>query len=58
MENDGVVKRILKKRPSMRSVQIEELPTGADHTEFGVHILPDRCEGRGPIYCAKLEKAP
>ena len=56
MENDDVVKRILKKRPSMRSVQIEELPPGADRTEFGVHILPDRCEGRGPIYCAKLEK--
>lgn len=56
MENDDVVKRILKKRPSMRSVQIGELPPGADRTEYGVHILPDRCEGRGPIYCAKLEK--
>jgi len=30
---------------------------GADRTEFGVHILPDTSEGRGPIYCAKLTKS-
>lgn len=57
MENDDVVKKILKKRPSMRSEQIEDLLPGADRTEFGVHILPDASEGRGPIYCAKLVKS-
>lgn len=57
MENDDVVKKILKKRPAMKSVQIENLLPGADRTEFGVHILPDQSEGRGPIYCAKLMKA-
>ncbi len=57
MENDDVVKKILKKRPAMRCVEIENLLPGADRTEFGVHILPDRSEGRGPIYCAKLVKA-
>ena len=56
MENDDVVKKILKKRPSMRFDRIEEIPEGADRTEFGVHILPDRSEGRGPIYCARLVK--
>lgn len=56
MENDDVVKKILKKRPSMQSVEILDLLPGADRTEFGVHILPDRSEGRGPIYCAKLIK--
>ena len=56
MENDDVVKKILKKRPSMQSVEIADLLPGADRTEFGVHILPDRSEGRGPIYCAKLVK--
>ena len=56
MENDDVVRKILKKRPAMCSVEIEELLPGADRTEFGVHILPDRSEGRGPIYCAKLSK--
>lgn len=57
MENDDVVKKILKKRPSMRMVEIENLLPGADRTEFGVHILPDRSEGRGPIYCTKLVKS-
>lgn len=56
MENDDVVKKILKKRPAMRSVEIPDILPGADRTEFGVHILPDRSEGRGPIYCAKLIK--
>lgn len=56
LENDDVVRKILKKRPSMHMVEIPELLPGADRTEFGVHILPDRSEGRGPIYCAKLVK--
>ena len=56
LENDDVVKRILKKRPAMRVELLENLPEGADRTEFGVHILPDRCGGCGPIYCARLVK--
>lgn len=56
MENDDVVKRILKKRPAMRVEPLENLPEGADRTECGVHILPDRCNGCGPIYCARLVK--
>mgnify|MGYP003296804212 CR=1 FL=1 len=56
LENDAVVAKILKKRPSMEMVQIEVLPEGADRTEFGVHILPDRALGCGPIYCARLRK--
>lgn len=56
MENDKVVEKILKKRPSMKVETVENLLPGADRTEFGVHILPDRSEGRGPIYCAKLVK--
>ena len=57
MENDDVVKKILKKRPAMRLDEIEEIPAGADRTECGVHILPDHAEGRGPIYCARLVKS-
>ncbi len=56
MENDDVVRKILKKRPSMKTAEIGNLLSGSDRTEFGVHILPDRSEGRGPIYCAKLFK--
>jgi hypothetical protein len=40
----------------MEFVRIEALPEGADRTEFGVHILPDKAHGCGPIYCAKLRK--
>ncbi len=57
LENDDVVRKILKKRTSMKSVPIEDLLSGANRTEFGVHILPDQSEGRGPIYCAKLVKS-
>lgn len=56
LENDKVVEKILKKRPSMRPAPIDDIPPGADRTEFGVHVLPDTSEGRGPIYCAKLTK--
>ena len=56
LENDDVVRKILKKRPAMRFERIEDELPGADRTEFGVHILPDRSEGRGPIYCSKLVK--
>ena len=57
LENDDVVKKILKKRPAMRLDEIAEIPAGADRTECGVHILPDHAEGRGPIYCARLVKS-
>lgn len=56
LENDKVVEKILKKRPSMRFEAIDNLLPGADRTDFGVHILPDHSNGRGPIYCAKLRK--
>lgn len=56
MENDDVVKKILKKRPAMRLDEIAQIPAGADRTKCGVHILPDHAEGRGPIYCARLVK--
>ena len=58
LENDGVVSRILKKRPEACAVEIADIPDGADRTDFGVHILPDRTNGSGPIYCAKIQKTP
>lgn len=56
IENDDVVKKILKKRPQMQIETILEIPEGASRTEFGVHILPDNSRGAGPIYCAKMIK--
>lgn len=56
LENDAVVAKILKKRSFLEAVRIENIPEGADRTEYGVHILPDRAHGCGPIYCARLRK--
>ncbi len=56
LENDAVVAKILKKRPSMEVIPVENIPDGADRTELGVHVLPDRARGCGPIYCAKMRK--
>jgi 16S rRNA C967 or C1407 C5-methylase (RsmB/RsmF family) len=39
---------------SKRSV---EILNRAERTEFGLHILPDRTNGAGPLYCALLKKA-
>lgn len=57
MENDDVVRKILKKRAGKVRV-LELLPQipGTEKTEFGLHMLPDLCGGRGPIFCARLEK--
>lgn len=56
-ENDQVVEKILKKRkdkvePMLASIALE----GAEATEYGVHMLPDRTAGRGPIYYARLRR--
>ena len=57
MENDDVVRKILKKRKGrVHVLELKPEISGTDVTEFGVQMLPDKCAGRGPIYCAKLEK--
>lgn len=57
MENDDVIRKILKKRKGqVRVLEIEPTIEGTEKTEFGLQMLPDRCGGRGPIFCAKLEK--
>ncbi len=56
-ENDEVVAKILKKRAGkIVPCALEPGFEGTDRTEFGLQMLPDRCAGRGPIYCALLEK--
>lgn len=60
-ENDGVVAKILKKRKGKVEVMPalkmdEQLGVVGDATQFGTHILPDRAEGRGPIYFARLRR--
>ena len=57
-ENDGVIEKLLKKRGNFitvdRTLKTDEL--NAEETEFGLHILPDKNHGYGPIYMARLIK--
>lgn len=56
-ENDCVVEKILKKRAGLLEVvPLEILFEGSERTRYGLRMLPDKCAGRGPIYCAKLKK--
>ena len=56
-ENDAVVEKILKKRAGLLEI-ISLTPKfkGTEITKYGLSMLPDYCEGRGPIFCAKLKK--
>lgn len=68
VENDAVVARILERRRERCELQRPEagelaeicegvLPVEAlEQTELGYQILPDRAEGSGPIYFARLRK--
>ena len=55
LENDGVIKKLLKKKEGFE-VLLTDLPVPeAERTEFGIQFLPDRC-GYGPIYYSVLQK--
>jgi 16S rRNA C967 or C1407 C5-methylase (RsmB/RsmF family) len=52
-ENDGVIQKILKRKAETISIiPINGLP--GETTRYGFHILPDICQGRGPIYMSKV----
>ncbi|WP_374029838.1 RsmB/NOP family class I SAM-dependent RNA methyltransferase [Bdellovibrio bacteriovorus] len=54
-ENDGVIKKLLKKKKD--GVRLLEAPlgVGGERTEYGVAYLPDQ-SGFGPLYFAVIEK--
>lgn len=56
-ENDGVIRKLLKKRHEF--IEVVELESfilpGAEKTEFGLIYLPDQC-GFGPLYVSRLFK--
>lgn len=54
-ENDQVIARALRKRAGQVEYQTPELPWG-ESTEYGIHVLPDAAEGRGPLYVCLLHK--
>jgi 16S rRNA (cytosine1407-C5)-methyltransferase len=55
-ENDGVVARAVAKYGSAVSIDRHVLPAGAELTEYGFSILPDRAGGAGPMYVCCLSK--
>lgn len=63
-ENDGVVKRVLKRRAEQcSSIDLQQRRDSVPHwldtaeqTEYGYQILPDTSTGAGPLYAALLRK--
>ena len=52
IENDNVIEKFLKKKGGNVVRKTWEL---GEATEYGWQILPDVCDGRGPIYFAIIE---
>lgn len=56
LENDGVIEKLVKKKEGQFQVLESPLPmSGAEKTQYGVRMWPDRCSA-GPIYYSVLEK--
>lgn len=65
-ENDGVIERVLKRRKG--EVVAEEIINlkdsvphwipGIETSQYGAQILPDSCDGAGPIFAGLLRKSP
>jgi 5-methylcytosine rRNA methyltransferase NSUN4 len=55
-ENDDVIAKAFRKREGLVSTIPTDLPWG-ELTRYGVHVLPDAAEGRGPLYVCLLKKA-
>lgn len=60
-ENDGVVEKLFRKYADAERQIIDfepygELSSAVDATEYGYHILPDACNGAGPLYFSLIRK--
>ena len=63
-ENDLVVERLLKKYENAKICQ-SEIPSEwksqflvvGEKTKYGKHILPDTCDGAGPLYFSLIKKS-
>ena len=54
-ENDGVVERLRKKREGRFEIATENAGIG-EETTYGRIVLPDRSDGSGPLYFARLRR--
>jgi 16S rRNA C967 or C1407 C5-methylase (RsmB/RsmF family) len=61
-ENDGVIEKFLKKNSnnfqavSEWKISVKEKIPGAEDTNHGMIILPDKTNGHGPLYICHLAK--
>jgi len=61
-ENDGVVRKLVKKYPDVSIIfpEADSHPDLAHHvpekTDFGTMIMPDSSSGSGPLYFALVKK--
>jgi len=59
-ENDGIIQKLLKKYSNAEIIGLpQEDKYGlcdGEKTEFGVHVLPDRQNGAGPLYFSLIHK--
>jgi 16S rRNA (cytosine1407-C5)-methyltransferase len=56
-ENDPVMERLFAKYGAAAIPDPPDFPEG-EETRWGRLILPDRCNGMGPMYVARIRKAP
>lgn len=65
-ENDGVIKRLIKKFDDVEICDPEinndvspfcktDFAVG-EKTEYGIHVLPDKCNGNGPLFFSLFHK--
>jgi 16S rRNA (cytosine1407-C5)-methyltransferase len=54
-ENDGVAAKLLEKYRTEAVIDIPDFPEG-EPAEYGRIILPDACDGIGPMYVARFRK--
>ena len=55
VENDGVVERLFSKYGTQVSIDLPDFEIG-ENTKYGRMIMPDQCDGMGPMYVARFFK--
>ena len=55
-ENDGPMRRLFDKYEGWAELDLPDADAGAERTEYGIHYLPDRASGAGPLYVARIRK--
>lgn len=59
-ENDGVIHKLVKKYSNAEIIDLPERDEcglcDGEKTEFGIHVLPDRQSGAGPLFFSLIHK--